>query len=83
VHLAGQRLHLRVGLVALAGERRDLGLDLCDVSVDLAPLIAAEGYVEARLCHRTTAKGKQLTTAVRHDSILTRKVPSCLAYASA
>jgi hypothetical protein len=51
VHLAGQRLHLPVCLVAFGGECRDLGFHLCDVSVDLPALVAPKGYVEARFGH--------------------------------
>ena len=40
MHLTGQRLHLCVGLVAFAGQGRDLCLDLGYISIDLAPFIA-------------------------------------------
>ncbi|MFL5957616.1 MAG: hypothetical protein ACJ756_09220, partial [Solirubrobacterales bacterium] len=79
VHLGGERLHLGVGLVALAREGRDFSFHLSDVSVDLASLIATQGYVETGLRDDTISHCKQLT-AVRHDSILTRKVPSRSAY---
>jgi hypothetical protein len=61
VHLAGQGLHLAVCLVTFGGERRDLGFHLCDVSVDLSPLVAPKGDVEAGFGHDILAERKKLT----------------------
>jgi hypothetical protein len=61
VYLAGQGLHLAVRLVTFGGEGRYLRFDLCDVSVDLSPLVAPEGDVEAGFGHDILAKRKKLT----------------------
>ena len=73
-HLAGQGLDLRVRLLALGGQRGDLGLDLLHVSIDLAFVVAAQRDLEGRLGGAALTEREQVS-AVRHGSILTRNVP--------
>jgi hypothetical protein len=47
LHLPGERLKLRDGLVPLGGQGRQFGLDLDDVSVHLLLVEALEGRIEA------------------------------------
>ena len=63
--LLAHRLNLRVRLLALAGQRRDLVLGPGDVPLDLLLLVTPQGGLEAGLGGRTPTETEDLT-AVRH-----------------
>jgi hypothetical protein len=75
LQLGGERLRLRVRVVALRRQRRVLGLQQADALVDLFLVVPADGEFEVPLRRYVVAEREQVS-AVRHGTILTRKVPS-------